>query len=138
MSTIVSVKATTRSAQADLLARNLDGGYVKIYAGTPPADVDTALSGNTLLGTLGINATSAPAASSGTLTFNAITDDTSADATGIATFYRTYRTDGTTAETQGSVGTSGTSMVLADTSIITGGTISITSVSLMLCLDPAL
>lgn len=127
MSTIVSVSAVRRNAQADNLARALDAGFVKIYAGTMPADVDTALSGNTLLGTLGINATSAPAAVSGTLTFNAITDDSSADATGIATFYRTYQSDGTTAVSQGTVGTSGESMILADTQIITGGTISITS-----------
>jgi len=60
------------NAEADALARLLDGGFIKIYTGTQPATADTALSGNTLLGTLGVNATSAPAASAGVLTFNAV------------------------------------------------------------------
>lgn len=127
MATTVSLTAEAENAQADALARLLDNGSVKVYDGTPPADVSTALSGNTLLATCDLSATSAPAASGGVLTFNAISDDTNIDATGTATFYRTFKTDGTTAVTQGTVGTSGESMTLANTSLVAGGTLSISS-----------
>ena len=39
---------------------------------------------------------------------NAITQDSSADATGTASFFRLYKSDGTTCVLQGTVGTSGT------------------------------
>lgn len=127
MATTVTLTAEARNAQADALARLLDNGSVKVYDGTPPANVSTALSGNTLLGTCPLSATSAPAASSGVLTFNAITDDSSIDASGTASFYRTYKSDGTTAVTQGTVGTSGESMTIANTALVAGGTLSISS-----------
>lgn len=127
MATTVSLTAEAENAQADALARLLDNGSVKVYDGTVPTDVSTALSGNTLLATCALSATSAPAASGGVLTFNAISDDTSIDATGTATFYRTFKSDGTTAVTQGTVGTSGESMTLANTSLVAGGTLSISS-----------
>src|SRR4051794_39788313 len=94
------------SAEADALARLLDNGYLRIYSGTQPATADTALSGNTLLAELRANATSAPAAVAGVLTFNAVTSDTANDATGTATFYRAFKSDGTTGVMDGSVGTS--------------------------------
>lgn len=127
MATTVSLTAEAENAQADALARLLDNGSVKVYDGTVPTDVSTALSGNTLLATCALSATSAPAAAGGVLTFNAISDDTSIDATGTATFYRTFKADGTTAVTQGTVGTSGESMTLANTSLVAGGTLSISS-----------
>jgi hypothetical protein len=129
MATTVTLTVEARNAQADALARLLDNGSIKVYDGTPPADVTTALSGNTLLATCPLSATSAPAASSGTLTFNAITDDSSIDASGTASFYRTFKTDGTTAVTQGSVATSGGSMTIADTALVSGGTLAISSMT---------
>ena len=115
MTTEVTITVDARNAQADALARKLDDGSVKIYDGTPPANVDAALSGNTLLATNELSATSAPAASAGAITFNTISDDVSIDADGTASFYRSYETDGVTAVTQGSVGTtgSGESMIIA-------------------------
>ena len=127
MATTVSLSNAAKSAQADALARRIDNGSVKIYSGAVPATVDTALSGNTLLASLPLSATSAPAASNGLLTFNTITDDSSADATGTAAFYRVFQSDGTTAEFQGTVGTSGESLNLDTVSITIGDTVSITS-----------
>lgn len=127
MSTTISLKESVRNEQADLVARDCDSGYIKIYAGTPPATVDTALSGNTLLAELTFSATSAPAASGGQLTFSTITGDSSNNATGTATFYRTFQSDGTTVVFQGTIGTSGESMTLADTSLVAGGTTDVTS-----------
>src|SRR5689334_2272930 len=89
---------TTRAGNAALL---------RIYSGTQPASADTALSGNTLLAELTCASPFAGAASGGVLTASAITQDSSADATGTATFFRLVKSDGTTVVADGSVGTSG-------------------------------
>jgi hypothetical protein len=95
---------------------------LKIYDGTRPATGGTA---TTLLATLTCNATFAPAASSGTLTLNAIASNT-AVATSTATWFR-LTTSGGTFVMDGSVGTSGTDVVLATASIVSGATVSVTS-----------
>jgi hypothetical protein len=63
-----------------------------IYSGTAPINVDTSLSGNTVLASLlmsnpafGSASDTNPGAS---VTASAISDDTAADATGTATFFR--------------------------------------------------
>lgn len=65
---------------------------IAIYDGTPPANVDTGLSGNTLLAELEMSNPAfggavdiSPGARA---TANAISDDTSANATGTASFFR--------------------------------------------------
>lgn len=117
------------NAQADALARLLDGGKLRIYSGTQPATADTALSGNTLLAELTFNATSAPAASSGVLTFNSITSASSAAASGTASFFRCVKADGTTVVMDGSVGTSSANLIMATTTISAGQTVSCSSFS---------
>ena len=77
---------------------------LRIYSGTPPATPGTALAGNTLLAELTCGSPFAADAASGVLTANAITSDSSADATGTATFFRIYKSDGTTCVVQGTVG----------------------------------
>jgi hypothetical protein len=104
----------------------LNGGFLELYTGTQPATPDTALSGNTLLATLSLSATAFGASSSATKTANAITSATAA-ATGTATFFRAYKSDGTTAVIDGSVGTSGADLNLNTTSIVTGATVSVSS-----------
>ena len=122
-----SLANASASAAADAVARHLDNGYCRIYSGTKPATADTALSGNTLLAELRYNVTSAPAASNGVLTMNSMTADSSADATGTATFFRALRADGTTVVFDGTVGTSGCDMNLTSTSIVVGGAVSVTA-----------
>lgn len=112
------LSTTTRNAMADAVARLLDGGSLKLYTGTQATDANTALGAQTLLGTLSLSATSAPAASGGVLTFNAITSDTDADATGTATWFRALKSDGTTVVMDGSVGSSGTPNLLLNTDAI--------------------
>jgi hypothetical protein len=110
--------ATIRNNQLDQITAAIGAsGLLRIYDGTPPANVATALSGNTLLATLPLSAAAAPAAAAGVLTFNAISNDTSADATGTATFFRLL-TSGGTAVAQGTVGTSGTDLIVSTTSFV--------------------
>lgn len=115
------------NAQADALATQLNNGYLRIYSGTKPATADTALSGQTLLAELRFNATAAPAASAGVLTFNAITQDSSADATGTASFFRALQSNGTSVVMDGTVGTSGANLNLGTVSIVAGAIVSVTS-----------
>jgi hypothetical protein len=115
------------NAQADALSALLNNGYLRIYSGTQPTNANTALSGNTLLAELRFSATAAPAASGGVITFNAITADSSADNTGTATFFRAFKSDGTSVVMDGSVGTSSANMIIATTSISAGQTVSCSS-----------
>lgn len=111
------------NAQLDVL----NTGFLDIYSGTRPAGPDTALSGNTLLASLPMSATAFAAASGGTKTANAITSDSSADATGTATFFRAFKADHTTAVIDGTVGTSGTDAIINSVSIVAGTTVSCSS-----------
>jgi hypothetical protein len=121
----IRLAAATRNSMLNPLVTLLNGGTLEFYTGTQPATGDTALSGNTLLGTLTFNATSGTVAS-GTLTLNAVTQDSAADATGTATFAR-MKTSGAVVVGDVDVGTSGASINMNTTSIVTGGPISITS-----------
>jgi len=115
------------SAEADALSDLLDNGYIRIYSGTQPATADTALSGNTLLAELRFANPASGAASNGVITWSTITSDTSADATGTATFYRALKSDGTSVVMDGSVGTSGADLNLNSTAIQSGAQVDITS-----------
>src|SRR5512146_2067237 len=86
--------AAAANAAADAMAALLNGGSVKIYAGSVPADVATALSGQTLLGTLALGNPAFGGAVNGVATANPITDDSSADADGIAAFFRACNSGG--------------------------------------------
>lgn len=103
-------------------------GLLRIYDGTPPANVAAALSGNTLLATCPLSATFAPAASGGVLTANAITQDAGADASGTASFFRLL-TSGGVAKFQGTVTATGGGgdLTFPSTSFVATVPISITS-----------
>lgn len=121
------MSAASRNLALDSSLDVLNSGYIRIYSGTQPADVGTALSGNTLLAELRFGSTAFAAATDGSKTANAITSDSSADATGTATFYRCFKSDGTTAVLDGSVGTSSANLILNTTSIQVGATVAISS-----------
>lgn len=115
------------NAEADALSVLLDNGYLRIYDGTQPANADTAISTQTLLAELRFNADAAPSAVAGVLTFNAITQDSSANNTGTASWFRALKSDGSTALFDGSVGTSGSDINIATTSIVAGAIVGVTS-----------
>ena len=68
---------------------NLGSGpaTIKLYTGTKPADPDTAITSQVLLGTLTCSDPAGTVAGR-TLTFGTVTADSSADATGTATWAR--------------------------------------------------
>jgi hypothetical protein len=114
-----------RHAQLDeITAQAGASALLRIYDGSRPA---TGGAATTLLAELTCNATFAPAASGGDLTLNAIADDTSADATGTATWFRIVQSDGSTHVMDGDVGTSGSDLNMNSVSFVTGGTVEVTS-----------
>ena len=119
---------TLRNAQLDAITTAVGtSGILRIYSGTRPANVAAAITG-TLLAECVCNASAfAAAASGGVLTANAIADDSSANASGTASHYRLFRSDGTTAVIDGDVSTSGSDLNLDNTSINSGQVVSITS-----------
>jgi hypothetical protein len=128
----VKYSTTLRNAQLDVIsgASGIGGsGLLRIYSGSRPANVAAAISG-TLLAELTLNATFAPAAASGVLTANAITGDTSANATGTATHFRIWKSDGTTAVIDGDVATSASDLNLTSTSIVATEPVTVTSLTI--------
>jgi hypothetical protein len=121
----LGLDATLRNNRADqITARAGASALLRIYDGTRPA---TGGAVTVLLAELTCNVTFAPAAAGGTLTLNPITQDSSANATGTATWFRLVQSNGTTLVFDGSVGTSGQDLNLNTTSIVTGAAVAITS-----------
>lgn len=105
-----------------------DAALLEIYDGTRPA---TGGAVTTLLAQLTCGTPFAAAASGGDLTANSISDDTSANATSTATWFRLTDSGGTfvmdgDARASGDPD-NGEELVLDTTSIVSGGTVSVTS-----------
>lgn len=96
---------------------------VRIYSGSRPA---TGGAATTLLAELTCGATLGTV-SNGRLTFNAITQDSSANTGGTATWFRIVKSDTTTHVVDGNCGTSGSDMNMVTTTISAGQPVSISS-----------
>lgn len=122
----LKMSATLRNNMLDEITSYAGGSAIlKILSGTQPSGGGAE---TTVLAQLTCNATFAGAASAGVLTLNSITADSSANATGTATWFRIYQSDGTTFVLDGDVSTTaaGTGdLQLDDTSIVLGGTVAL-------------
>ncbi len=120
----LAFSAAVRNSMLDAITTAAGGSaLLSIYDGTRPATGGTA---TTLLAQLTCNATFAPSASGGVLTLNAITTDSSANATGTASWFR-ITTSGATHIVDGNVGTSGSDLNLNTLSIVSGGPVAVSS-----------
>lgn len=125
-----NLKFTTglRNALADAITTYAGGSAIlRIYDGSQPANANTAVSGQTLLAELTCNATFAGSASSGAITLNSITQDSSANNTGTASWFRLLKSDGSTVVMDGTVGTSGSDLNINSTAISSGAAVAVTS-----------
>lgn len=126
----IGMVSTLRNSRLNLIRDAVDAGAgagkLRIYDGARPATGGTATN---LLAELTFSDPSAANASSGVLTFSAITADASADATGTATWCRVVDSTGAVVF-DGSVGTSGADYNLNTTSITAGVQVSCTSATL--------
>ena len=117
------------NAACNAVAALANSGYLKMYTGSQPANANTALSGQTLLGTLNFSATAFGNAVAGVATANAIASDSSADASGTATWFRVLKSDGTSVVFDGTVGTSGCNINMNSNVISAGASISVSSLT---------
>jgi glutamate synthase domain-containing protein 3 len=125
---MASITTSNRNRAADAVAVRANGGSLVIYGGTAPADANAALSGNTVLASLALAATAFGAAASGVATAGTITSAT-ASASGTATFFRVLETGGSVVVFQGAAGTSGAELNLSSTAIVSGGSVSVSSLT---------
>jgi hypothetical protein len=120
--------ATLRDAMLDAITTHAgNGALFRIYDGSQPATGGTA---TTLLAELVGASPFAAAAVNGVLTVTAPTQDSSANATGTASWFRIVKADGTTHVLDGTVSTvaAGTGdLQLVTTSIVATQPVSITS-----------
>lgn len=125
--TSLASRALALNAAFDIL----NAGKYIIYDGTQPTDADTALGAQVDLADLTLNATAFAAASAGSKVANAITQDSSANATSTATWATLVAsTRATTGTMDMSVGTSGANLNLNSTSIVSGAAVSCSSLTI--------
>lgn len=112
----------------------MNGGTLVIYSGTEPTNPDTALSGNTALVTATFSATAFATASYSSPNMTAAASFTAGSyapsASGTATFARAFESGGS-AVADFTVGTSGTDLIIGNTSIVTGTNVSFSLTSNM-------
>lgn len=122
----LSYSTAIRNAQLDQITTAVGTtAKLRIYSGTRPANVASAITG-TLLAELTCNATFAAASSAGVLTLNSITSAT-ASASGTASHFRLWNSAATTAMVDGDVAASGADLNLNSVSITSGGSVAVTS-----------
>jgi len=117
------------NAACNPVATLCNNGFIDIYTTPQPANANTAISTQTLLASLTFGATAFGSAVAGVATANAITSGVAGN-TGTAVWFRVFKSDHTTVVFDGSVGTSGANLNLGTTSIVSGGTVSISSLTL--------
>ena len=134
MATATTISNAAAIAACDAIVDLLDAGAgaakLRINDDTQPANPDVAVTTQVLLAELTCSDPAFGGAADGTpggvATANAITDDTSANATGTATWFRVVDSDDK-AIIDGSVGTAGADLNLNTVSIVAGATVSVSS-----------
>lgn len=117
-----------RNAALDAAFDTLDGGgFLRLYDGSQPTNANTALGAQVLLAELALSSDAFANASAGSKAANAISDDTSANATGTCTWGTLVKSDGTTRVMDFEVGTSGANLNLNTVAIQSGARVSVTS-----------
>lgn len=128
----MKISNLVRSAMIDAFVDKIDegagAGSLLVLTGTAPTNTTDADTG-TLLATLPLSDPAFGAGSNGVATANAITSDTSIDATGTAGYWRIKDSDGEV-HAQGTCGTSGADINFNSVSFVAGGTCSISSLTM--------
>jgi hypothetical protein len=118
------VGASTRNRMLDTINTELGStAELRIYDGTIPTDPDTALGAQVLLAQLVCSSTVFGAASAGVITASAIASDTSANATGTAS-WASFTTGAGVRKIDCSVGTATANVIINSVAISSGATVS--------------
>ncbi len=121
---LTDLAATT---EANAVAALLNNGWLRLYSGSQPSTADEAVSSQVVLAELRFGNPAFGSASDGVAAANAIAGDASANATGTATWFRCFKSDGATPVFDGSVGTSNSNVVLNSAEISAGAQVDVTS-----------
>jgi hypothetical protein len=117
------------NVSADAVTSMLDNGYLRIYGGTKPPDPDTVVSvrNHPLLAQLRFGLPAFDNPNGGVATARPLLPETNARASGVATWFRTFRRDGRTEVFDGTVGLPGAiaDLILDDVEIRVGAEVSI-------------
>lgn len=109
----------------------LNNGKLGIFDSTQPASANTTLAAQVLLAELALGATAFNAASGGSKAAQTITQDSSANATGTASWASLYASARTTKGTMDmSVGTSGANLNMNSVAISSGAAVSCSSLTI--------
>ncbi len=131
------VGASTRNRMLDTINTELGStAELRIYDGTQPTDPDTALGAQVLLAQLVCSATVFGAAAAGVITASAIANDSTANATGTAT-WASLTTGAGVRKIDMSVGTSAANVILNTTSIVSGAVVSCSACTITLPMQGA-
>lgn len=131
MATNPQISVAARDAALAAIAALIDAGgagTLRIYSGAQPADPGVAVSGQVLLASCTLSATSFAAPANGVAAANAIAPANPV-ASGTAGWFRIV-SGGGVAVIDGTVGTSGADLNLGSTAIATGVPVSITGLTL--------
>jgi hypothetical protein len=117
------------NTSANAVTALVSNGWMRIYDGVQPANADTAITTQVLLASLRLGTPAFGAAVAGIATLNPSTPDLDIDANGIATWFRAFKSDGTTPVYDGSVGLLGCDLNLSSVTFLQHGSVTITAFS---------
>lgn len=127
LSALVQYSTGVRNAMGDAWETAMGTSIkIQIWSGTQPANCAAAATG-TKLAEWSLASDWSAAGGSGAKSLSSLPLTTTGLAAGTAGYYRFTATDGTTCHEQGSVGTSGTDMIIDNASIAIGQTVQITA-----------
>ena len=131
----MALNAQTATASRDLALNAafdiLNSGFYDGYDSTQPTNANTALGAQVKLWRMSLGATAFAASASASKSANAITQDSSADATGTATWATLIASTRATAGTMDmSAGTATVNLVLNSASIVSGAAVSCSSLTI--------
>lgn len=128
----IQLSTTLRNARLDQIETTVGtAAILRVYSGSAPANVAASITG-TLLAEATLPSDWMAAASNGSKALSGTWSDTSVNATGTASHFRIWASDGTTAHIQGTVTASGGGgdMIVDSTSFVSGTTFTVTSFTL--------
>jgi hypothetical protein len=117
------------NASANAVTALVTGGWYRIYDGVQPATADTPIAGQVLLASIRLGAPAFAPAVAGIAQGNAVQADLDIDANGTGTWFRAFKSDGTTPVYNGSVGLLGCDLNLSSVTFVQHGTVTITTFS---------
>lgn len=120
-----------RNAQLNAFGTLLNGGSIQLFDGKQPNSPEIKATTQKALAVLKFSPVAFGKAVDGTIPTNPIADDDSAGETGVATWARLTKADGT-AVMDGSVGKKDANIIMAATNIQAGARVSISSITITL------